>query len=134
MPEQDKNQLSPTHLTPQVNEAPNFIEGAVRHEYSDSRIMNIGRHALSKLRGDTEYAPFPVTDPVSGTEKQIDLITPEHFEKLPDGAVLIRALDGRQVAKGQDSIDLDTRRGMIYFGLPTQTPRDRPYTGPPRSH
>lgn len=129
MTEQHPNAPNPNE--PPAEEA-RFVEGAVRHEFTDNRLMNYGRLALAKLRGDTIYAPFDVTDPETGEESQIDLITPKHLDELPDGTALT-SINGKKVVKGEDNIDGDTRGGMLAFGLPTQTSKQNMYTGPHRS-
>ena len=48
-------------------------------------------------------------------EKTLWLVTPEEFERLPDGFVLT-AIDGEIVIKGKDHIDMDTRLGHIAYG------------------
>lgn len=58
-----------------------------------------------------DIAPWKLND-----EYVINLITPERFDTLPDGAVLF-SINGRQVVKGTDRIDMDTRAGFIAYGF-----------------
>lgn len=44
------------------------------------------------------------------------LLTEEEFRTLPNGTKLISIL-GEVVTKGIDTIDMDTRRGYIAFGV-----------------
>lgn len=48
------------------------------------------------------------------------LITQEQFDKLPDGTALV-AIDGEEVVKGSDKIDMDTRFGHLAFGVKDQS-------------
>jgi hypothetical protein len=52
----------------------------------------------------------------------IHLITPEEFETLPDGEVLL-SITGGSATKGKDYIDNDTRGGMLAYGLPSHHER-----------
>jgi hypothetical protein len=47
----------------------------------------------------------------------MNLLTPEEFALLPDGTELLDIFGKRRV-KGTDFIDLDTRAGLMAFGLP----------------
>lgn len=44
------------------------------------------------------------------------LLTPEEFDKLPDGTRLA-CISEQLYIKGQDSIDMDTRFGVLAYGL-----------------
>jgi hypothetical protein len=46
----------------------------------------------------------------------IYLLTPERFHALVDGTKLI-CIDGEEVIKGKDYIDMDTRFGHLAFGV-----------------
>lgn len=48
-------------------------------------------------------------------EKTLWLVTPEEFERLPDGFELT-CIDGDKAVKGRDIIDMDTRFGHIAWG------------------
>lgn len=48
-------------------------------------------------------------------EHTLWLVTPEEFERLPDGFELT-CIDGEKWVKGKDKIDMDTRFGHIAFG------------------
>lgn len=48
--------------------------------------------------------------------KDIALVTPEEFERLPDGTELV-SINGRRAIKGKDYIDNDTRMGHLAYGL-----------------
>ena len=50
------------------------------------------------------------------TEKNIRLISPEEFDKLPGGTELY-SISGKKVVKGVDSISQDTRNGSLSYGL-----------------
>lgn len=52
----------------------------------------------------------------------IHLITPEEFETLPDGEILL-SIAGEPVTKGKDYIDQDVRGGMLAYGLPAHHER-----------
>lgn len=60
----------------------------------------------------------PEPEPKEGiiTEKNIRLISPEEFEKLPDGTELY-SIVGKKVIKGVDEISQDTRNGSLSCGL-----------------
>lgn len=45
----------------------------------------------------------------------ISLLTPEEYERLPDGVVLINIF-GEEHIKGRDYIDMDTRGGRLAYG------------------
>jgi hypothetical protein len=44
------------------------------------------------------------------------LLTPDEFLKMPDGLILTSIM-GKTVVKGVDTIDMDTRFGLIAFGV-----------------
>lgn len=46
----------------------------------------------------------------------IYLITPQQYEKLPEGVELV-CIDGKKKMKGKDYIDDDTRGGFIAYGV-----------------
>jgi hypothetical protein len=48
-------------------------------------------------------------------ERTLWLVTPEEFERLPDGFVLT-SIDGETAIKGKDEIDDDVRFGHIAYG------------------
>jgi hypothetical protein len=48
-------------------------------------------------------------------ERTLWLVTPEEFERLPDGFVLT-CIDGETAIKGKDAIDNDTRFGHMAYG------------------
>lgn len=48
--------------------------------------------------------------------QQLWLLTPDEFSNLSDGTELI-CIDGKKVIKGKNHIDMDTRFGVIAFGL-----------------
>lgn len=51
--------------------------------------------------------------------EDILLLTPDEFQRLPIGAVLV-SISGFEYVKGKDYIDDDTRGGHLAYGL-TQT-------------
>ena len=65
-------------------------------------------------------------------ELNIDLITPEHFDRLPSGTVLT-SIAGVRVTKGVDRISSDTRYGFMCYGLSGRADGDGVYEGPFRS-
>lgn len=50
----------------------------------------------------------------------LQLVTPESFDKLPDGQVLMDIF-GNIITKGKDDIDKDTRFGYMAVGYPVTT-------------
>ena len=48
-------------------------------------------------------------------EETLWLVTPEEFDRLPNGFVLT-CIDGSTAIKGKDKIDGDTRFGHIAYG------------------
>lgn len=48
-------------------------------------------------------------------EHTLWLVTPEEFERLPDGFVLT-SINDTTATKGKDHIDMDTRFGHIAYG------------------
>ena len=48
--------------------------------------------------------------------KTLMLLTPEEFDKLPNGTKLT-AIDGEEVIKGKGSIDKDVRFGHMAYGV-----------------
>lgn len=51
------------------------------------------------------------------------LLTPEEFERVPDGMELV-SISGERVVKGRDAIDDDLRFGFMAYGLPAPTRKD----------
>lgn len=49
-------------------------------------------------------------------DKNLWLLTPDEFNDLPDGTILI-AIDGEQVVKGESHIDMDIRAGYLAYGF-----------------
>ncbi|MCO5143260.1 MAG: hypothetical protein M9962_09250 [Oligoflexia bacterium] len=57
------------------------------------------------------------TIPFTTKDKQkIRLISDKHFEELPEGTVLVD-FDGKEVIKGSDSFDMETRGGFLPYGF-----------------
>ena len=49
-------------------------------------------------------------------DEKLWLFTPEEFNQLPDGIRLI-CINGSEVVKGQNYIDMDTRFGYMSYGV-----------------
>lgn len=56
--------------------------------------------------------------------KELWLLTVDEYNSLPDG-VRLQCIDNEIAVKGRDHIDLDTRYGMIAYGLTQQLVSDQ---------
>ena len=54
-------------------------------------------------------------DGLSG--RNLWLLTPAEFEKVPDGTLLDCIIPGKEAVKGKDPIDEDTRGGHLAYGV-----------------
>ena len=60
---------------------------------------------------------FDPDKPLPHEGEVIDLLTPEEFQRLPMGTILL-SIFGRETIKGRDIIDDDMRAGHLAFGIP----------------
>lgn len=56
-------------------------------------------------------------------DEVIELLTPEQFERLPDGILLI-SITGEEQRKGPDWVDFDTRAGRMAWGVPDRRAKE----------